>query len=57
VVKLLLEEDADTGVENRDGWTALQLAALNRYEWVAQLFRIYGVSEPEDFYGLERLFL
>jgi ankyrin repeat protein len=32
VVKLLLNKGAEVGIENRGGWTALQLAALNRHE-------------------------
>jgi ankyrin repeat protein len=57
VVKLLLDNGANINIEDRSGWTALQLAALNRYEEVEQLFVIYGAHEPEDFYGLQRLFL
>lgn len=57
VVKLLLKKGAEVGIENRGGWIALQLAALNRHEGVEQLLVIHGSSEPEDFYGLQQLFL
>jgi ankyrin repeat protein len=57
VVKLLLNKGAEVGIENRGGWTALQLAALNRHEGLEQLLVIHGSSEPGDFYGLQQLFL
>jgi ankyrin repeat protein len=57
VVRLLLDNSADTSIENRSGWTALQLAALNSHDGVEQLFVIRGAPEPEDFYGLQKLFL
>ena len=57
VVQLLLEERADMGIENRSGWTALQLAVLNGYDSVERLFMIHGAPEPEDVYGLQKLFL
>jgi ankyrin repeat protein len=57
VVKLLLNKGAEVGIENKGGWTALQLAAINRHEGVEQLLVVHGSSEPEDFYGLQQLFL
>jgi ankyrin repeat protein len=57
VVQLLLDNGADTSIENRSGWTALQLAALNGHVSVEQLLVIRGALEPEDFYGLQELFL
>lgn len=57
VIGLLLSNGADIGIENRSGWTALQLAALNSHDGVEQLLVIPGASQPEDFYGLQRLFL
>jgi ankyrin repeat protein len=57
VARPLLEHGADTSIENRSRWTALQLAALNRHEGVQQLLVTHGASEPEDFYGLQKLFL
>jgi ankyrin repeat protein len=57
VIKLLLEKGANTSIVDRRGWTALQLAALKRHERVEQLLVIYGAFEPEDFYGLQKLFL
>jgi hypothetical protein len=57
VVRLLLDKGAELGIENRSGWTALQLAALNSHDGVEQLLVIRGAPEPEDFYGLQRLFL
>jgi ankyrin repeat protein len=57
VVKLLLDTGSEVEIESRGGWTALQLAALNGHEGIEQLLVIYGSSEPEDFYGLQQLFL
>ena len=57
VVRLLLDNSVDISIENRSGWSALQVAALNRHEEVVQLFMLCGASEPEDFYGLQKLFL
>jgi ankyrin repeat protein len=57
VVRLLLDNDADISIENRSGWTALQLAALKSHGGVEQLLVIRGAPEPEDFYGLQKLFL
>jgi ankyrin repeat protein len=57
VVKLLLDKGAQLGIENRGGWTALQLAVLNRHEGLEQLLVRYGSPEPEDFHGLQQLFL
>ncbi|RFU31833.1 hypothetical protein B7463_g4512, partial [Scytalidium lignicola] len=57
VVKLLLEKGVEAGIENRSGWTALQLAAFNKHEGVEQLFVVHRPSELEDFYGLQHLFL
>ena len=56
-MKLLLNNGADIGIENRSGWTALQLAALNSHDGVEQLLVARGAPEPEDFYGLQKLFL
>jgi ankyrin repeat protein len=56
-VKLLLKKGAEVRMENRSGWTALQLAVLNRHEGIEQLLVMHGSSEPEDFYGLQQLFL
>jgi ankyrin repeat protein len=56
VIELLLDKGADIDVEDKLGWTALQLAAFNRYVQVEQLLILNGASEPEDFYGLQRLF-
>jgi ankyrin repeat protein len=57
VVKLLLMKGVEMRIENRGGWTALQLAALNRHEGVELLLETYGLLQPEDFYGLQQLFL
>ena len=57
VVRLLLNNGADIGIENRSGWTALQLAVLNSHDSIEQLLVIRGAPEPEDFYGLQKLFL
>jgi ankyrin repeat protein len=57
VVQVLLDNGADIGIENTSGWTALQLAVLNRREGVERLLLKYGALEPEDFYGLQKLFL
>ena len=57
VVRLLLDNGADISIENRSGWTSLQLAALNSHCVVEQLLVIRGAPEPEDFYGLQQLFL
>ena len=57
VVRLLLDNGADISIENRSGWTSLQLAALNSHYVIEQLLVIRGASEPEDFYGLQQLFL
>ncbi|KAE9372834.1 ankyrin [Stipitochalara longipes BDJ] len=56
VVKLLLDRDADMSIENKSGWTALQLAALSSHREVERLLVIHGAPDPEDFYGLEKLF-
>jgi ankyrin repeat protein len=56
-VKLLLEKGADISIENRGGWIAIQIAALNRHKGVEQLLVIHRASNPEDFYGLQKLFL
>jgi ankyrin repeat protein len=56
-VKLLLNNGADIGIENRSGCTALQLAALNSHDGVEQLLVVRGAPEPEDFYGLQKMFL
>ena len=57
VVKLLLKKGSEVEIESRSGWTPLQLAALNGHEGVEQLLVIHGSSEPEDFYGLQQLFM
>ena len=57
VVKLLLNNNTNISVENKSGWTALQLAALNSHDNIEQLLVIRGAAEPEDFYGLQKLFL
>ena len=57
VVRLLLDNGADINIENRSGWTSLQLAALNSHYVLEQLLVINGAPEPEDFYGLQQLFL
>jgi ankyrin repeat protein len=57
VVTLLLDNSAVIGIENSNGWTALQLAAFGGHEGVEQLLGIHGALEPEDFYGLQKLFL
>jgi ankyrin repeat protein len=57
IIKLLLKMGAEVGMENRGGWTALQLAVLNGHKGVEQLLVKRGSSEPEDFYGLQQLFL
>jgi ankyrin repeat protein len=57
VVRLLLDNGADISIENRSGWTSLQLAALTSHCVVEQLLVIRGAPEPEDFYGLQQLFL
>jgi hypothetical protein len=54
VVQLLLNNNADISVENNSRWTALQLAAFSRHEGVERLLLTH--PDPEDFYGLERLF-
>jgi ankyrin repeat protein len=36
VVKLLLNNGPAIVIENKSGWTAVQLSALNRYEGVAR---------------------
>jgi len=56
VIKLLLDRGADVSLENRNGWSAFQLAALNGHEKVETLFMLRKVPEPEDFYGLQKLF-
>ena len=56
IIKLLLERGADVSIQNRSGWSALQVAVFNRHEEVEQLFTVCGAPEPEDFYGLEKLF-
>jgi len=57
VVQLLLEKGVDVSIEDRNGWSALQLAALNGQEAVEKLFVIHGSPEIEDLYGLQKLFL
>ncbi|PMD49792.1 uncharacterized protein K444DRAFT_548252, partial [Hyaloscypha bicolor E] len=56
MVKLLLDNGADISIENRSGWTALQLAALNTYESIEQLLVIHGAPEPDDFIGFRSCF-
>ena len=56
VVKLLLDNGADISIENTSGWTSFQLAALNSYYVVEQPLVVRGAPEPEDFYGLQKLF-
>ncbi|KUJ13176.1 uncharacterized protein LY89DRAFT_153773 [Mollisia scopiformis] len=56
VVMLLLATDANVSIENKSGWTALQLAALGGHEGVVRLLVTHGAPDPEDFYGLEKLF-
>jgi ankyrin repeat protein len=56
-VKILLENSAECSIESKNGWTVLQLAAFNRHDGVEQLLVIHGAPEPEDFYGLEQMFL
>jgi ankyrin repeat protein len=53
---LTLSTGADISIENESGWTSLQLAALNSHYVVKQLLVIRGAPEPEDFYGLQKLF-
>src|SRR3954451_24228557 len=55
-VTLLLDRWADMSIENKSGWTALQLAALRGYEDVERLLVKHKSPDPEDFYGLEKLF-
>ena len=43
VVKLLLNNGPAIVIENKSGWTAVQLSALNRYEGVAR--RLLWVSK------------
>jgi ankyrin repeat protein len=56
VVQLLLDNSADIGIENRSGWTALQIAAFSGHEGAERLLVTHGGPDPEDFYGLEKLF-
>ncbi|KAH8670349.1 ankyrin repeat-containing domain protein [Tricladium varicosporioides] len=56
-VQLLLEKSANTEIKNRGGCNSLQLAVFKGYRGVEQLLVRYSVSEPEDFYGFQRLFL
>jgi ankyrin repeat protein len=43
-------------IEDKRCWTALQLAALRGHEGVGRLLVTHGAPDPEDFYGLEKLF-
>jgi ankyrin repeat protein len=57
MVQLLLENNVNTDVEDSRGWTALQLATIEGRTGVEQLLAMNGASEPDDFYGLQMLFL
>ena len=57
VVRLLLKTGSDVQIENRGGWTPFQLAVLNGHDEVERLLALHGPSEPDDFYGLQQLFL
>jgi hypothetical protein len=43
--------------EDNNWWTAIQLAAFGVHNEVEQLLVVKGAYEPEDFYGLQSLFL
>ncbi|CAG8982672.1 hypothetical protein HYALB_00014050 [Hymenoscyphus albidus] len=57
VVKLLLLNNADYAIKSYDGWTVMELAALNTYNSIEQLLVTCGVPESEDLYGLQSMFL
>lgn len=57
IITLLIKNGADVNTQDRRGWTAIQLAEHNGTEGIKRLLRENGAVEPEDFYGLQNLFL
>ncbi|EMR87690.1 putative ankyrin repeat-containing protein [Botrytis cinerea BcDW1] len=55
-ITLLLNQGADINRVDRNGWSALQIAALNNRENIELLLVSHNATYPEDFYGLQKLF-
>jgi len=56
VMKLLLENNVDVGVEDNYGYKALQLAEFTIHRELEQLMIEKGALVPKDCYGLQTLF-